>query len=362
MSYILEALRKADREREMARARPADLGPAQAPPPRSRALWPWIAVAGVLVNAGVVALVVQNMPGAPARLEPRTPASGAPSPGDGPAGTVSAPGIAAVVSAVGPPASPQPTGQAVAAGASSAEPARPPAPPAAPVLGAEGHAAAPAGATPSRRDGASPPIAAAAASSGPRQSAPPVTSPSLAADHPPADTRVAAMDPPKPVPSAPAALPAAPEMQAPRPRVTEPGRLDHTAGSLADQRGESRPGASAWKGPGGKEEPSRAAAPAGASPRPPAEAVHPEPRPGQRGGAPAPAAPAATGRALAARGPDSLRLDVHVYSERPAERMVFINNKKYVEGQQVEDRLRLEEITSEGAVLSADGQRIFLGR
>jgi hypothetical protein len=42
--------------------------------------------------------------------------------------------------------------------------------------------------------------------------------------------------------------------------------------------------------------------------------------------------------------------------------MVFINNKKYVEGQQVEDRLRLEEITPEGAVLSADGQRILLGR
>jgi general secretion pathway protein B len=57
-----------------------------------------------------------------------------------------------------------------------------------------------------------------------------------------------------------------------------------------------------------------------------------------------------------------LRLDVHVYSERPADRMVFINNRKYVEGQPVEGGLLLQEITPEGAVLTSGGQRIFLGR
>jgi hypothetical protein len=72
------------------------------------------------------------------------------------------------------------------------------------------------------------------------------------------------------------------------------------------------------------------------------------------------AAPASPGAAL----PDSsqLRLDVHVYSEQPGDRMVFINNRKYVEGQRVDAAHTLEEITPEGAVLSSGGQRIFLGR
>lgn len=361
MSYILEALRKADREREMARARPADLAPAQTPPPRPRALWPWIAVAVVLVNAGVIALVVQNMPGARPRFESRTQEAprGAPGPSDGPGATVSAPATAPVVSPAGPSASPPPAEHAVAAGASSAEPPRPPAPPVAPIRGANGRGAAQAGATPSasKRDREAAPTLAAAASPGPHQSTPATTSPSGAAEEP-----VVATDPAGPGRSAPAGLPAAPEMPAPGPRVTEPGRLDHTAGRVAEQRGKSRPGASARTGAKAKGEPAPAAASAGASPGPPAEAAHSEPAPGQPDGAPTPSAPAATDRAVAARGPGSLRLDVHVYSERPAERMVFINNKKYVEGQQVEDRLRLEEITPEGAVLSADGQRILLGR
>jgi hypothetical protein len=69
----------------------------------------------------------------------------------------------------------------------------------------------------------------------------------------------------------------------------------------------------------------------------------------------APAAPPDTGGS-------PLRLDVHVYSERPGDRMVFINNRKYVEGQRVDAAHVIEEITPEGAVLSAGGQRIFLGR
>jgi hypothetical protein len=72
------------------------------------------------------------------------------------------------------------------------------------------------------------------------------------------------------------------------------------------------------------------------------------------------AAPAAPSRGAVGSG--ALRLDVHVYSERPDERMVFINNRKYVEGQQVDDRLKLEQITAEGAILTSEGKRIFLGR
>jgi len=40
--------------------------------------------------------------------------------------------------------------------------------------------------------------------------------------------------------------------------------------------------------------------------------------------------------------------------------MVFINGRKYVEGQQVDGGYLLEAISPEGAVLTRDGQRFFL--
>lgn len=55
-----------------------------------------------------------------------------------------------------------------------------------------------------------------------------------------------------------------------------------------------------------------------------------------------------------------LSLDVLVYSERDAERMVFINGRKYVEGQQVEGGFLLERITQEGAVLVDQSRRLVL--
>jgi hypothetical protein len=65
----------------------------------------------------------------------------------------------------------------------------------------------------------------------------------------------------------------------------------------------------------------------------------------------APATPPAPGR---------LTLDVLVYSDVPAERMVFINGKKYIEGQTVDGDAVLEQITPDGAVLSQRGQRVVL--
>jgi general secretion pathway protein B len=84
-----------------------------------------------------------------------------------------------------------------------------------------------------------------------------------------------------------------------------------------------------------------------------APAASPRPEPGR---APAPAPP------TAARPQDvpKLRLEVFVYSERHTDRMVFINSRKYVEGQQVEGRYLLEAITPQGAVLSYEGQRFLL--
>ena len=58
--------------------------------------------------------------------------------------------------------------------------------------------------------------------------------------------------------------------------------------------------------------------------------------------------------------PARLSLDVLVYSEVPAERLVFINGKKYIEGQQIDGDTVLEQITSDGAILRQQGQRIVL--
>ena len=55
-----------------------------------------------------------------------------------------------------------------------------------------------------------------------------------------------------------------------------------------------------------------------------------------------------------------LRLEVLAYSERPADRLVFINGQKYVEGGMVEGKVRVDEITQDGAILSHQGQRFLL--
>jgi uncharacterized protein YlzI (FlbEa/FlbD family) len=51
---------------------------------------------------------------------------------------------------------------------------------------------------------------------------------------------------------------------------------------------------------------------------------------------------------------------VLVYSEVPAERLVFINGRKYVEGQSVSEDAVVEQITPEGAILVQAGRRIVL--
>ena len=54
---------------------------------------------------------------------------------------------------------------------------------------------------------------------------------------------------------------------------------------------------------------------------------------------------------------DNLRLDVHVYAEKPAERFVLINLQKYREGDQLQEGPVLETVTPEGVVLSYQGER-----
>ncbi len=56
----------------------------------------------------------------------------------------------------------------------------------------------------------------------------------------------------------------------------------------------------------------------------------------------------------------ALRLDLHVYSARPAERFVMINMKKLREGDALPEGVRVESITPDGAILSYSGSRFIL--
>jgi general secretion pathway protein B len=55
-----------------------------------------------------------------------------------------------------------------------------------------------------------------------------------------------------------------------------------------------------------------------------------------------------------------LSISLLLFSDNAEERLVFINGRKYLEGDTVEERFLLESITQEGAVLSSNGERILL--
>jgi general secretion pathway protein B len=55
-----------------------------------------------------------------------------------------------------------------------------------------------------------------------------------------------------------------------------------------------------------------------------------------------------------------LRLELHAYSDKPAERFVFINGRKYKEGERLADGPEVVTIEPNGVVLSEQGQRFQL--
>jgi len=57
-----------------------------------------------------------------------------------------------------------------------------------------------------------------------------------------------------------------------------------------------------------------------------------------------------------------LHLDIHVYSEVPADRFVFINMTKYREQSLLEEGARVLEITAEGVILEHEGITFLLPR
>lgn len=91
----------------------------------------------------------------------------------------------------------------------------------------------------------------------------------------------------------------------------------------------------------------------------------PAPAPAQ---APSPAAPATrlpSFQDLQLRGELSLapmHIDIHVYSDTPSERFVFINMRKYKEGDKTSEGPVVERIDTTGAVLSHQGRRFLLPR
>jgi general secretion pathway protein B len=57
-----------------------------------------------------------------------------------------------------------------------------------------------------------------------------------------------------------------------------------------------------------------------------------------------------------------LKLELHVYSNRPQERVAFINSHKYREGDTLAEGPQVEQITPDGVVLSLRGSKFLLPR
>jgi general secretion pathway protein B len=139
------------------------------------------------------------------------------------------------------------------------------------------------------------------------------------------------------------------------PGATTPAPADAPAGAPAEADGEDGDWATT------ADLPAVVAEPLAAAPPEPPDAV-----------ASAPAAPATsvvdavpTMAQLEAAGALSLpplHLDIHVFNDRPAERFVFVNMRRYGEGAQLSEGPRVAEITPEGVILDHGGQRFLLPR
>lgn len=57
-----------------------------------------------------------------------------------------------------------------------------------------------------------------------------------------------------------------------------------------------------------------------------------------------------------------LHVDIHVYSDTPADRFVFINMVKHREGSQLDEGPVVAEITTDGVILRYDGRNFLLPR
>jgi len=73
-------------------------------------------------------------------------------------------------------------------------------------------------------------------------------------------------------------------------------------------------------------------------------------------------APSNAGIAALTAGLPELTIDLHIFTDNPAKRAVFINGRRYTQGDSIVEGPRVEEITRDGAVLNYRGQRFLLPR
>jgi Type II secretion system protein B len=318
MSYILDALRKAEQKRQLAAKVPTlatvHRHPAAVRPPIRMRLWPWVAGAVIVVNAGVATWLLLpagtrstaslDRPGSfstPGTAAPPAPAATAP-PAPGPQAappTVGAPALSAPT----PPPAPATTGRPVAA---------PPTPAAVRGAGAEpGRATTKPAETKSEARPAPPQAATRPAQPTPDRPTPDQKNPPPAvASVPPASLPAAGKSVPAQRPSV---TPAVPERAAPSPDRPAVGAIPPANQARPAERAPGSPGTAPQGNPQGVQD-------------------------------------------MVSK----LKLQMVVYSDVPSERLVFINNQKYVEGSSIDGTLRVESITPDGAVLSHQGQRFVI--
>ncbi len=294
MSYILDALKKAEQRRQRSARVPTLATLHRAPPVAGRRIWLWVAAPLILVvAAGALAWLFR--PTHTAMISTTSPA-----------------GSRSTIPAAAPTTPPP-------------GPGRPPEPttPVAPA-GREAVVALPPKRPPSVQEPAPPARAAAE------------PKPSAKAD----GAKPAAADPTLPAantaPAQPKSAPA--DTSAPTPPAAPVGRPAATASPAP---------AAAVPAP-----PQRPVAPAEPAPSAPVS------RPPERATSPAAAAPGVPPGIQEVVG--KMRLQMVVYSEVPAQRLIFIDNQKYVEGSSIDGKLVVETITPEGAVLNYEGQRFQL--
>src|SRR5262249_34130881 len=111
----------------------------------------------------------------------------------------------------------------------------------------------------------------------------------------------------------------------------------------------ARPLAIAAQPPLPLEKPSRPAASPPRTPPPPDTSFTPAAKAAAPGG-PAPSVAQGVPPGLQELIP-KMQLQVVVYSDTPAERLVFINNHKYLEGQMIDGKVVVERITQDSAIL-----------
>jgi len=163
---------------------------------------------------------------------------------------------------------------------------------------------------------------------------------------------------PLPAPVTPAEKPAAPTQDTRAEVAAAPAQP--SAASPAALAAPSAPPAPAAPSTPPPAAPARASTPPQS---PPARASTPQvtSRIGTPGMQSAPAQPTST-VARSAPPPEaaSLRVEALIYADTAAERMVFINGRRYREGDSIDGRLRVEEIREDGVELSDQGRRFTL--